>query len=104
MNVLTIPHYHTPAKSCWGNGATSLNPTTMKISIYTNVVHIDEDKVLVIPQGMKIEDLRAKLKSEPLVVSDRQTASGRFYVNFAPTVFEGDVKFITLDEIKALDL
>jgi hypothetical protein len=76
----------------------------MTISVYNNVAHIDEDKVLVIPQGMKIEDLRAKLKSEPLVISDRKTASGRFYVNFAPTVFKGDVKFITLDKIKALDL
>ncbi len=76
----------------------------MKIAIYSSVVHIDDDKVLVIPTGMNHQELVKKLKSESLVVSDTKTASGRNYVNFAPQVYEGEVTFVTLDTIKTMAL
>ena len=76
----------------------------MKIAIYSNVCHIDDDKVLVIPTGMKESELVTKLKAESLVISDRKTASGRTYVNFAPKLYEGNLTFVSLDKIKAVAL
>ena len=74
------------------------------ITIYDNVCHLGDNKIVVIPQGLTKQQFVARLKSESLIPSGKFTASGREYCNFAPMVVEGDVKFTTLDSIKAIPL
>ena len=76
----------------------------MKLAIYDSVCHIDDNKLMVIPQGMDKNTFAKRLASENIIPSGKFTKSGREYCNFAPMILEGDLKFTTLADITASPL
>lgn len=73
------------------------------IKIYENIIHIGDNRVMVIPQGVDKMKFAARLKTEKVVNSGIFTkSSGREYCNFAPMVVECEIETVTLDEIAAM--
>ena len=73
----------------------------MKLAVYDSITHIDDNKILVNPQGISKAELVKRLNNEPLIASGKFTASGREYCNFAPLLSKADIKFTTLAELES---